>query len=54
VKLEGLFFSLLEKGPLYEQCSFLSYDSIDSLSETQYLVHMSDTIIAEYEESAVV
>lgn len=47
-------FSLLEKGPLYEQCSFLSYDAVDSLNETKYLVHMSDTIIAEYEESAVV
>ena len=47
-------FSLLERGPLYEQCSFLSYDSIDLLAETQHLSHMSDTIIKEYEESAEV
>ena len=47
-------FSLLDRGPLYEQCSFLSYESIDSLVETQYLSHMSDTILAEYEESAEV
>ena len=47
-------FSLLERGPLYEQCSFLSYDSIDLLAETQHLSHMSDTIIREYEESAEV
>ena len=45
-------FSLLDRGPLYDQCSFLSYESIDLLSETQYLAHMSDTIIGEYEESA--
>ena len=47
-------FSLLERGPLYEQCSFLSYDSIALLAETQHISHMSDTIIAEYEESAEV
>ena len=47
-------FSLLERGPLYEQCSFLSYDSIDLLAETQHLSHMSDSIIREYEESAEV
>ena len=43
-------FSLLDRGPLYEQCSFLSYDSIDSLAKTPYLSHMSDTIINEYDE----
>ena len=47
-------FSLLDRGPLYEQCSFLSYDSINSLGETRHLSHMNDTIIAEYEESAEV
>ena len=47
-------FSLLDRGPLYEQCSFLSYESIDSLADTQYLYHMRDSIIGEYEESAEV
>ena len=47
-------FSLLDRGPLYEQCSFLSYDSIDALAKTPYLSHMSDTIIDEYEESTEV
>ncbi|MDE3259349.1 MAG: hypothetical protein OYM47_16095 [Gemmatimonadota bacterium] len=47
-------FSLLDKGPLYDQCSFLAYDSIDSLAETRYLSHMSDSIIGEYEDSAEV
>ena len=47
-------FSLLERGPLYDQCSFLSYDSIDSLAEAPHLSHMSDSIIKEYEEIAEV
>ena len=47
-------FSLLDRGPLYERCSFLSYDSIDALAEMRYLAHMSDSIVAEYEESAEV
>ena len=47
-------FSLLDRGPLYERCSLLSYDSIDSLGAAPHLSHMSDTIIAEYEESAEV
>ena len=45
-------FSLLDRGPLYDQCSFLSYDSIDLLSGTLHLSYMSDKIIEEYEESA--
>ena len=45
-------FSLLNKGPLYEQCSFLSYDSVSSLAKTPHLSYMRDTIIAEYEEFA--
>ena len=47
-------FSLLDRGPLYEQCSYLSYESVDRLAETQHLSHMSDSIISEYEESAEV
>lgn len=47
-------FSLLERGPLYDQCSYISYESIDSLSNTQHLAHMSHTIVAEYEENAEV
>ena len=43
-------FSLLDRGPLYNQCSFISYDSMDSLAETSYLSHMTDTIVGEYEE----
>jgi hypothetical protein len=45
-------FSLLEHGPLYEKCTFLSYDAIDELVQAKHLGHMSDTIIEEYEEAA--
>jgi hypothetical protein len=45
-------FSLLDQGPLYEKCTFLSYDAIRSLSEMKHLSHMSDTILEEYEETA--
>ncbi len=43
-------FSLLDKGPLYESCSFLSYSSIDNISGMGHLQHMSDTLIEEFEE----
>ena len=45
-------FSLLERGPLYEKCTYLSYDSISALAETPHLIHTSDSIIEEFEESA--
>jgi hypothetical protein len=35
-----------------KQCSFLPYDSIDTLAQMPHLSHMSDTIVAEYEEFA--
>ena len=47
-------FSLLERGPLFEQCSFLSYDSVDTQAEIPYLSHMSDSIVEEHEEFAEV
>jgi hypothetical protein len=45
-------FSLLDKGPLYESCSYISYDSIANISEMPHLSHMSHTIIDEFEEDA--
>ena len=45
-------FSLLEHGPLYEKCTFLSYRAVEELVRAKHLGHMSDTIIEEYEESA--
>jgi hypothetical protein len=45
-------FSVLEKGPLADNCSFLSYESIEALAEEKHLSHMTDSIIEEYEEIA--
>ena len=47
-------FSLLEKGPLYQQCSYLSYEAINELRMKAHLSHTKDTILAEYEETAEV
>ncbi|HBH12935.1 MAG TPA: hypothetical protein DDX29_07455 [Clostridiales bacterium] len=43
-------FSLLEKGPMSEFCTYLSYDSIKDLSEQKYLKRLSDTVLEDYEE----
>ena len=45
-------FSLLEKGPLSESCSFISYDSIKDLFNEKNLEHMRDTVLEDYEELA--
>jgi hypothetical protein len=45
-------FSLLDRGPLYENCSYLPYEAIREISEMKFLGHMSDSIIEEYEEFA--
>ena len=47
-------FSLLEREPLYDQCSYLSYESIQSLGESPDLPYMKDAIIDKYEETAEV
>ncbi len=45
-------FSLLDQGPLYEKCTYLSYSAIQALAEEKHLAHMSDSIVEEYEEFA--
>lgn len=45
-------FSLLERGPLSESCSYLSYDSVRELAAQPHLAHLSDSVVAEYEEEA--
>ena len=43
---------MLDHGPLYEKCTFLSYDAVTALADTPHLSYMSDSIIEEFEESA--
>lgn len=45
-------FSLLDRGPLSESCTFLSYDSIRELAQQPHLAHLSDSVIEEYEEDS--
>ncbi|HET9885556.1 MAG TPA: hypothetical protein VFS81_27735 [Candidatus Binatia bacterium] len=45
-------FSLLEKGPLAERCTYLSYDSLRELGAQKHLAHLSDTVLDEYAEEA--
>jgi hypothetical protein len=45
-------FSLLEKGPLAENCTYISYDSLRELGALKHLPHLSDTVLEEYEEEA--
>jgi hypothetical protein len=43
-------FALLSRGPLSQNCTFMSYDSVCAIGSLQHLVHANDTIIADYEE----
>lgn len=45
-------FALLEKGPLAESCTYLSYDSLRELAAQKHLSHLSDTVLDEYAEEA--
>jgi hypothetical protein len=45
-------FSLLERGPLSESCTFISYESVRELAAQQHLEHLSDTVLDDYEEEA--
>jgi hypothetical protein len=45
-------FSLLEKGPLAESCTYLSYDNIRELASQKHLAHLSDSVLDEYAEEA--
>ncbi len=43
-------FSLLDKGPLSESCTFISYDSLEELAKTEHLEYLSDSVLEEYTE----
>lgn len=45
-------FSLLDKGPLSELCSYLTYESIIQIGELPHLSRMVDTVIEDYEDFA--
>ena len=45
-------FALLDKGPLAESCSFISYEALDELAKQEHLAYMNDTVLEAYEEIA--
>jgi hypothetical protein len=45
-------FSLLERAPLSESCTFISYDSLEELLQMKHLSHLSDSVLEEYAEEA--
>lgn len=51
-QLKRPVFSLLEKGPLSDICTYISYDSLRELSALKHLHHYSDTVLDEYAEIA--
>lgn len=51
-ELQRPVFSLLEKGPLRESCTYLSYDVIREISRLKHLAYLSDSVLDEYAEEA--
>lgn len=47
-------FMLLERGPLSNSCTFISYESVDVIRALRHLAHTNEGIIADYEERAEV
>jgi hypothetical protein len=45
-------FSLLERAALSEMRTFISYHSLRELADQPHLVHLPDSVVEEYEESA--
>ena len=45
-------FSLLDRGPLAESCTYLSYNSLKDIAGLKHLEHISDGVLDEYSEEA--
>ena len=45
-------FSLLDRGPLSECCTYIAYDSLREVAELKHLEHLSDSVLDEYSEEA--
>lgn len=45
-------FSLLDRAPLSECCTYISYDSLEQLAGERHLSHLSDSVLDEYSEEA--
>jgi len=45
-------FSLLDRGPLSESCTYIAYDGIRQLAQLPHLAHLSDSVVDTYAETA--
>ena len=45
-------FSLLERGPLTDSCTYLAYEDIRELGSEKHLAYLSDSVLDEYAEEA--
>ena len=45
-------FSLLDRAPLYECCTYLSYDAVRELAAQPHLAHLNDAVVDDYAEEA--
>lgn len=51
-ELQRPVFSLLEKGPLKESCTYLSYDAVKEIAAIKHLAYTTDSVLDEYAEEA--
>jgi hypothetical protein len=51
-KIRRPVFSLLERGPLSESCTFISYESVRDLAKEGNLENLSDRVLERYEEES--
>ena len=45
-------FSLLDRGPLAENCTYLSYESLREIENLKHLEHIADSVLDKYAEEA--
>jgi hypothetical protein len=45
-------FSLLERGPLFESRTYLSYDGLRELAKQPNLANLKESVLDDYEEGA--
>lgn len=45
-------FSLLERAPLSERCTFISYESVEQRAQEKRLPHMADSVLEDFAEEA--
>lgn len=45
-------FSLLDRGPLADTCTYLSYDDVRQIGGLKHLTHLSDSVLDDYAEMA--